>query len=373
MDFHIEREIFLKTLQRVQTVVERRNTIPILGNVLLAVADNVLTLSATDLDVSLRTQCVAEVEIPGTITLGARKLYDIVRELPAATLRLYREENNRVVLTGGPARFVLAGMPAEEFPTLPSPEGGTRVTVPSATLAEMFELTHFAMSQDESRYTLSGTLLQILPTADEEGMLLRMVATDTHRMALVETPLQETGLEAQELILPKKGVSEARKMLTEDDQPVDLVISATHLQVIKPEITLISKLVDARFPNYQRVIPQGNKRILMVDRQQLHGLVRRMSLLSNEKTLGIMIQLTPSSLRITSTNPEQEAAEEEMEASFEGEDPMEIGFNARYLLDIVAALKGATMRIGFQDDESPCLITDPEQDHFFYVLMPMRV
>lgn len=374
MEFHIQREPFLKLLNRIQSVVERRNTMPILGNALLEVtADNRVLLSATDLEVSLRTNGEAEVITPGAMAVGARKLHDVVRELPEAPLHLRSETGERLLLTCGRARFNLACLPAAEFPALPDADGSVRLNYDSATLGDMFGKTAFAMSQDETRFTLNGVLLQLEPGQEEgERAMLRLVATDTHRLALVENPASERTAEARELIIPRKAVLETKKLLDEVNAPVDVVLGESHIQFAREDLVLISKLVDARFPNFRRVIPERNERLLTVDREGLLAAVRRMAVLSNEKSRGIRLEITQGQVTITTTNPEQEAAEEELAATYTDPD-VTIGFNARYLQEILTALEGDSVRLALRNEESPVLVTDPDQDNLLYVLMPMRV
>lgn len=375
MEFQIEREPFLKILSRIQTVVERRNTMPILGNALLAVdADTQrLTLSATDLEVSLRTTVAASVTSSGSLAVGARKLFDVVRELPEAALHLLLEQGDRLLLTCGRSRFNLAGLPGTEFPEIPHGEGSLRIPMPAPTLAHMLAKTAFAMSQDETRFTLNGVFLQVDPgEAEGERPLLRLVATDTHRLAMIENPIPEQSARAHELIIPRKAVQEARKLLEEDEQEVEVVLGESHVQFVRSDVTLISKLVDARFPNYRRVIPERNERLLTLDRDAFYSGVRRMAVLSHEKSRGIRLEVGRNTLTITTTNPEQEAAEEEMAATYT-DTPQAIGFNARYLQEILAALDGSSVRLAMRNEESPVLVTDPDQDNLLYVLMPMRV
>ncbi|MBF0127055.1 MAG: DNA polymerase III subunit beta, partial [Magnetococcales bacterium] len=234
MEFFIDRDPFLKVLSRIQTVVERRNTMPILGNALLEVAGGLLTVSATDLEVSLRTLTPVEMVVPGSLAVGARILFDVVKELPAKAIRL-RREGERLLLTCDRARFDLAGLPGEQFPKLPQPEGEFRIILSHGLLTEMLEKTHFAMSYDETRYVLNGVFLQ-LTAAEIEGEpgRVRMVATDTHRMAMMEKALDGDVPESREAIIPRKTVFEIRKLLEEDDLTPELILGPSHLQLIKP-------------------------------------------------------------------------------------------------------------------------------------------
>ncbi|MBF0341382.1 MAG: DNA polymerase III subunit beta [Magnetococcales bacterium] len=373
MEFFIDRDPFLKVLTRIQTVVERRNTMPILGNALLEVTGGTLTVSATDLEVSLRTFTEVEGVVDGELTVGARVLFDVVKELPSKAIRL-RKEGERLLLTCDRARFDLATLPAAQFPRIPGPEGEFRLALPRDQFAAMLERTQFAMSTDETRYVLNGVFVQV--TAAEEAEApgrIRLVATDTHRMAMVEQALDFPVPESREVILPKKTVFEIRKILEEDDRIPDLIIGASHVQLIKPDLSLISKVVQGRFPDWRRVVPTGNTVRLTTAREAFHQVVKRISTLSHEKSLGVRLMIESNRMRIVTVNPEQEEAEEEMAITFDGEAPMSIGFNARYLKEILTAMTGETARFALKDDESPVLVFDPERGDALFVLMPMRV
>lgn len=374
MEFFINRDPLLKILGRIQSIVERRNTMPILANALLTAKEGQVAVSATDLEVSLNSVAEADVSEPGTITVAARKLFDIVRELPDEQIRIKKDDGNRLTVTCGRARFNLVGLPGDDFPPIPEPQGAVKLSIAPADLSEMFAKTHFAMSQDETRFTLNGILLQMEPAAAKgERNLIRFVATDTHRLALVESPAPDDVNEAREAILPKKAVNEARKLLEEDDQAVELVIGQTHVHFLKPDISLVSKLVDGKFPNYQRVVPKNNDKTLSIDKEEIQGVVKRMSVLSNEKSKGIRLEIGKTKLKVTTSNPENEDAEEEMTATFNGPEDISIGFNARYMQEIFQALDGDSVQMILRDDESPVLVKDPEAEHFLFVLMPMRI
>nr|CRH07618.1 DNA polymerase III subunit beta [Candidatus Magnetococcus massalia] len=376
MEFHVSREPFLKALGRLQTVVERRNTMPELGNALLEAREGGLVLSATDLEVSLRTECPAEVEIPGAIAVSARKLFEIVRELPQDDLRLRSESGERLVLTCGRARFTLVGIEADKFPPLPEVDQGQRFDLDGQQLAEMIAKTHFAMSQDETRFTLNGILLHMVSGADAETAsgngVLRMVATDTHRLAMSELALDMPVDESMELIIPRKAVQELRKLMEEDEEPLELGLDEKFIRVTKPGLELSSKLVNGRFPNYQRVIPRENPHRLELEKGELMGVVKRMMVLSHEKSRGIRLQMENDHIKVSTQNPEQEAAEEEMPATFDGKS-MSVGFNARYLQEIVSVIEGDNVVFRVRDEESPVLVDEAAGPGYLYVLMPMRV
>lgn len=378
MEFHIDRGPFLKALSRVQTVVERRSTMPILGNALLELQDDQLTVSATNLEVSLRTVCAAEVVEPGSLTVNAKTLHDVVHELPEESILLRKSNRNRLRLTCGRAKFELAGMPSDQFPTIPQADGGYRFSMVHDVLRDMFTKTHFSMSYDENRFTLNGLFLQVTPSSvGEDGMegvegMVRLVATDTHRLAMVES-YASTPSEAREVIIPRKAVQEIRRMLDEDTQPLDIILDESYIQLVRPEVVLVSKLVEGRFPDYRRVIPQGNPLHLNVDREKLLGVVKRMSVLSQEKSRGIRLEIEGDQMQFNTNNPDQELAEEEMQVSLEGGTALTIGFNARYLKEFLAVMSGENVCFSLKNDKLPVLLTDPGKVGTQFVLMPMRV
>jgi DNA polymerase III subunit beta len=375
MELHINKDPFLKALTRIQTVVERRNTMPILGNALIETGEGKITISATDLEVSLRTVCDAEITDMGSLAVSARTLFEIVRELPEGSIHIRGETNNRMRLSSGQAKFTIAGFPGSAFPEIPEAMGDKRHTFERDTLLGMFNKTHFAMSYDDTRFTLNGIFLQLTPNLESgEPSKVRMVATDTHRLAMIEQVLEDGAVtEPVEIIIPKKTVFEVKKLLEEEDEQVELVVGDTHIQFIKPDITLISKLVQGHFPDYRRVIPSQNSLRLTMDRAQLDTVVKRMMVLSHEKSRGVRMAITKDSMLLSSNNPEQEAGEEPMDVVYEGEEPVTIGFNARYLREILTAMEGDRVRFLLRDDEAPSLVFDPDRDNALFVLMPMRV
>ena len=373
MELHIDRDPLQKALARIQTVVERRNIKPILSHALLEAAGDMLTLTATDEEVSLRTTCAAEVDAEGSMAVNARTLFDIVRELPPSTVHLRAEANNRIRLTCDRARFDLAGLPADQFPEIQPTGDGERFPFEHSLLSEMLNKTHFAMSYDDSRFSLNGVFLQFSPAGEGSVEQVRMVATDTHRLAMVEKPIGHGMSETRELIIPKKAVHEIRRLLNEDSQPVELILGDTHMQCIKPEITLVSKLVQGRFPNFRRVIPQNNNLNLFIGRAALDSVVKRVSVLSHEKSRGIRLLVNGNVAKIFSNNPEQEAGEEEIQVSFDSDQEISIGLNARYLREILTAMEGEQVCLSLRDDQSPILLSDPEKKDAICVLMFMMV
>lgn len=365
MKFTAEREAFLMTLQTVMGVVERRQTMPVLANVLIVCKENGLALTATDLEVELQANGTATVLESGEITVPGRKLLDIVRALPDKSAITFATEAERAVIRAGKSRFALATLPAPEFPTIESIDAGQHVQLPQAELKRLIEKTHFSMAQQDVRYYLNGMLLE-LSTSE-----LRVVATDGHRLALASASLAEAVPSDRQVILPRKGALELQRILgTEGD--VQLAIGQNHLQIQLNGVRFTSKLIDGRFPEYGRVIPADPPQLVTADRNLLRAALQRAAILSNEKYRGIRLTLQPNLMVLQAHNPEQEEAEEEVDVQHQGAS-LEIGFNVNYLLDALAAVDGEHVQLGFTDGNSSCLIQRPDVTNSKYVVMPMRL
>ena len=367
MKFTMHRENLLKPLQAVQGVVERRQTLPILANFLLTIDDGRLSVTGTDMELEL----VASTELPdaeaGEVTVPARKLVDICRSLPAdAEIRL-EVDGEQVLVRSGRSRFRLTTLPAVDYPSSDSLTGELRVMVKEGELKRLLELTHFAMAHQDVRYYLNGLLLDI-----GEG-LLRAVATDGHRLAIAEIPV-ETGDTARQVIVPRKGISELLRLLGSGDGEVIIDVGSNAIQIALPEVRLTSKLIDGKFPDYRRVVPKGedSDKTVVVDREQVRLALTRAAILSNDKYRAVRLCLEPNVLRVVANNPEQEEAEDEVEVAYEGEG-LEIGFNVSYLIDALTALPGEEAEIHLGDSSSSCLITPKGEGDCQYVVMPMRL
>ncbi len=367
MKFTMHRENLLKPLQAVQGVVERRQTLPILANFLLTIDGGQLSVTATDMELEL----VASTELPdaeaGEVTVPARKLVDICRSLPAdAEIRL-EVDGERAQIRSGRSRFTLTTLPAVDYPSSDSLTGELRVTVKEGQLRRLLELTHFAMAHQDVRYYLNGLLLDI-----GEG-LLRAVATDGHRLAIAEIPVQ-TGDAARQVIVPRKGISELLRLLGNGDEEVIIEVGSNAIQIALPEVRLTSKLIDGKFPDYRRVVPKGedNDKTVVVDRERVRQALARAAILSNDKYRAVRLCLEPNVLRVVANNPEQEEAEDEVEVAYEGEG-LEIGFNVSYLIDALTALPSEEAEIHLGDSSSSCLITPKGEGDCQYVVMPMRL
>ncbi|HTX23064.1 MAG TPA: DNA polymerase III subunit beta [Steroidobacteraceae bacterium] len=358
------REAILAPLQSVIGVVERRQTMPILANVLLAVRENRLSITGTDLEVELVASHEVEVQRHGEVTVPGRKLLDIFRALPERVSVNLATEGERMTLRAGRSRFTLSSLPASEFPVVEEIGAQQQLTVPQAALRQLIDKTHFSMAQQDVRYYLNGMLLET------EGTVLRAVATDGHRLALCETAIDATAKSSQ-VIVPRKGVLELQRLLATEGT-LELLIGTNHVRAKIGDIRFTSKLIDGRFPEYGRVVPAQPTKRVEGDRELLRQSFQRTAILSNEKYRGIRLSVRPGWLTIQAHNPEQEEAEDEVEVSYEGEE-LEIGFNVTYLLDALAALESERVEIGLTDPNSSCLVRAPGATNAKYVVMPMRL
>ena len=364
MKFTAARETLLKPLQAVIGVVERRQTMPILSNVLLVARDGQLAVTATDLEVELVAQADVDTETGGEITVSGRKLLDICRALPEGSEISVAASAEKLAVRSGRSRFNLATLPAAEFPVVEDIKASQGITVSQETLGRLIEKTHFSMAQQDVRYYLNGMLLET------GGGQLRAVATDGHRLALSQADA-EGSAEAQQVIVPRKGVLELQRLMTGEGE-VNVELGANHVRIQLDGIRFTSKLIDGRFPEYERVIPKESSNELKADRGALRGALQRTAILSNEKYRGIRLVIRDSGVVLQAHNPEQEEAEEELEVEYSGED-IEIGFNVNYLLDALGAVDGDEVTLSVQDSNSSCLIREPGNSDNTFVVMPMRL
>ncbi len=367
MHFTIQREALLKPLQLVAGVVERRQTLPVLSNVLLVIEGQQLSLTGTDLEVELVGRVALEEPAePGEITVPARKLMDICKSLPSDALIDIRVDEQKLLLKAGRSRFTLSTLPANDFPTVEEGPGSLTVTLPQANVRRLIERTSFAMAQQDVRYYLNGMLLEL------GGNLLRAVATDGHRLAMcsMAAPLEQS--ERHQVIVPRKGILELARLLTEQDADVAIVLGQHHIRATTKEFTFTSKLVDGKFPDYERVLPKGGDKLVVGERQELREAFTRTAILSNEKYRGIRLQLANGLLKIQANNPEQEEAEEEVAVEYSGS-TLEIGFNVSYLLDVMGVMTTDKVRLILSDSNSSALVQEFDNDDSAYVVMPMRL
>src|ERR1700722_743414 len=368
----LERTALLKALGHVHRIVERRNTIPILSNVLIDVRERQLTLKATDLDLEATESAPADVSQDGATTVAAHVLYDIVRKLPeGAQVSLdMTGETGQLLLRSGRSRFHLQSLPASDFPHLTTGYLTHRFTLAAADLKKLIDNTQFAISTEETRYYLNGIFVH---TVDVGGAtMLRAVATDGHRLARVEMPAPEGAAGMPGVIVPRKAVSEIQKLLEDMTQEVVVEISPTKARFQFGDVKLTTKLIDGTFPDYGRVIPSHNDKRLVVEKEPFQRAVDRVSTISSERGRAIKLSISDNRMTLSVNNPDSGSASEEIEVDYDST-PIEIGFNARYLLDIAQQLSGDTALIKLSDPGSPTIIQDRDGSAALYVLMPLRV
>jgi DNA polymerase-3 subunit beta len=363
----INREELLTPLQAINNVVERRQTLPILGNVLVnADETGKVTFTATDMEVEVKTQIDANIETQGAVTVPAKKFFDICRALPTDSELKFETKEEKITIRSGKSRFLLATQPATDFPSIGTFESFVDFELPASTLKGLLEGTQFAMAHQDVRYYLNGLLFELREDT------IRSVATDGHRLALCNraAPIGQT--ETRQIIVPRKGVVEISRMIGDSDEKVAITVGENHMRVTTARQSLTTKLVDGRFPDYERVIPRAGEKNVFADRELLRAGLARASILSNEKFRGVRVALSKNQLTAIAHNPEQEEAEEEIEVEYDGE-ALEIGFNVSYLLDVLSVLDCVKVQVDFIDSNSSCLIRDPDDKQALYVVMPMRL
>ena len=366
MRFSLQREVLLKPLAQVVNVVERRHTLPVLANLLVRVNGGQLALTGTDLEVEMVARTAVEDAQDGEITIPARKLFDIVRALPDGSRVTISQSGDKVTVQAGRSRFSLATLPANDFPSLDEVDATEQVSVPEAALKELLERTAFAMAQQDVRYYLNGLLF------DLRDNILRCVATDGHRLALCETNLGQEHGGKRQIIVPRKGVQELQRLLEGGDRQIELELGKGHIRVKRDDVTFTSKLIDGKFPDYEAVIPIGADREVKIDREALRASLQRASILSNEKYRGVRVEVSPNLLKISAHNPEQEEAQEEVEAETHV-DSLAIGFNVTYLLEALGALRDEFVVIQLRDANSSALVRGAGSQHARHVVMPLRL
>jgi len=366
MRFTLQREAFLKPLAQVINVVERRQTLPVLANFLVQVQNGQLSLTGTDLEVEMVSRIAVEDAQDGETTIPARKLFEIIRALPDGSRITVSQTGDKITVQAGRSRFTLATLPSNDFPSVDEVEATERVAIGEATLKELIERTAFAMAQQDVRYYLNGLLF------DLRGDALRTVATDGHRLALCETDLAKPSGSKRQVIVPRKGVTELQRLLESGDREIELEVGRSHVRVKRDDVTFTSKLIDGRFPDYEAVIPIGADREVKVDREALRASLQRAAILSNEKYRGIRVEVSPGNLKISAHNPEQEEAQEEIEADTTVSD-LAIGFNVNYLLDALSALRDEEVIIQLRDSNSSALVRESSSEKSRHVVMPLRL
>jgi DNA polymerase-3 subunit beta len=359
------RDALLKPLQVVSGIVERRQTLPILANILIRKDGERVSFTATDLEIQIQTSAdIGAGKDAAATTVAARKLVDILRALPEADVALALT-NKKLTITSGKSRFNLQTLAAEEFPTVAQAEFTADFALPASTLKYLLSMVHFAMAQQDIRYYLNGMLLVV------DGTTVRAVATDGHRLALCEVTKDDASSKI-EAIIPRKTVLELSRLLPDSDEPVRVQMAANQVKFGFGDIELVSKLVEGKFPDYQRVLPAANTKVFAIGREDLMHALQRAAILTTDKFKGVRMVLATGGLKITSTNADQEDAQEELEIDYTG-DGLDIGFNVSYLLDVLANLKNEQIRFSLGDSLGSALITMPDSERFKYVVMPMRI
>lgn len=367
MKFSISRDALLKPLNLVAGVVERRQTLPVLSNVLLVLEGQQLSLTGTDLEVELVGRVpVDEASTVGEVTVPARKLVDICKSLPEGSDIHFSVEEGKATVRSGRSRFTLSTLPAREFPSVEEGAGTQQFSLKQGQLKRLIDRTSFAMAQQDVRYYLNGMLLEI-----RQGQL-RVVATDGHRLAMCTFGETLADQQDTQVILPRKGVLELARLLMSENEDIAMSLGSNHLRATTGEFTFTSKLVDGKFPDYERVLPRSAEKVVLGSRLDLRQAFTRTAILSNEKYRGVRLKLSEDNLEIVANNPEQETAEEQVAVEYQG-DALEIGFNVSYLLDVLGVLSGETIKLSLSDPNSSALLEEAQDGDSLYVVMPMRL
>ena len=371
MKVTLERATFLKSLGHVQSVVERRNTIPILANILIRAEGNTVSFVATDMEIEINENMPATVAKAGAITAPAHTLYEIARKLPeGAQVELTSSNSNQLTLSSGRSNFKLGCLPVEDFPKMPEGDLLHKFTLTADMLRALIDRTRFAMSTEETRYYLNGIYLHTTKHKDQD--VLRAVATDGHRLARVEMPAPEGINAIPGIILPRKTVGEVRKMLDETGGTIEIALSEAKVRFAFDGVVITSKLIDGTFPDYERVIPAHNDKTMAVRTRDVAAATDRVATISSEKSRAVKLSLTPGHLVLSANSPEAGSATEELEVTYDGA-LLDVGFNARYMLDILQQIKGESATFTLSDSSVAAIIHDNEDLSALYVLMPMRV
>ena len=366
MKFQIQREDLLNSLQQIIGAVEKRQTMPALSNVLIKTSNDSLSLTATDLEIEFVTHSNMIIDEPGEITVPARKLLDICKSLPSDSEISITIKDEKAMIQSGRSRFSLVTLPASDFPSLDEISSNSEFEIPQATLKDIIDKTAFAMAQQDVRYYLNGLMLEV------GSKVLRAVATDGHRLAYCEKETDCELPDIKQVILPRKGVLELARLLDNSEEKVKIILGNNHLRVEINNIRFTSKLIDGRFPDYNRVIPDDGNCIIKAEREVLKQALIRASILSNEKYRGIRLVLENNLIHLQAQNPDQEEADVDLEVDYTG-DSLEIGFNVNYMIDALNATACDTAQLTLRDSNSSCLLTYPDQADCKYVIMPMRL
>ena len=366
MNFNIKRDELLPGLQCVSGNVDRRQTLPILSNLLFNIKPNLLSITATDMEVELIVDVDVKLDQTTRLTLPARKLLDICRALPEGATLEFDIQNEKALIKSGKSRFTLAMLPAQEYPVIDITDETTSFSVNQEKLMNLLANTQFSMAQQDVRYYLNGLMLEI------SSNNLKAVATDGHRLAFDETEIKASTNETKQIIVPRKGVTELMRLLQAGQDDANIRVSKNHIQVRSGNLSFTSKLIDGKFPDYQRVIPELSETVVIASREELKASLSRASILSNEKYRGVRVVFNENSLHILAHNPDKEEAEEEVSVTYSGEE-MEIGFNVSYLIDALSTIKTEKVKLSVLNPNSSCLVIPEQKARCQYVVMPMKL
>jgi len=371
MEFAIDRNTFLKGVSLTQGFVEKKSTVPILANILIETEKDNISITATDLEIGIKALYPANVEAEGKITVSAKKIYEIVRELPDNIVFFKVNEKNWIEIKCGKSVFNIVGLSSEEYPFFPDTEKGEFCTIDDTVIKDMIDATYFSMSTDDSKYSLNGIyLIQIM---ENEKNRLRMVATDGHRLSLIDKKIEDNISSLEKgCILPRKGILELRKFIEEEQGSLGFKFMDNNIVFSKEETMIVMRLVDGDFPDYKRVIPELQNKPLQVNRSEFMHVLKRISILTSENTKGVKLELSNNKLNIRSSSPEYGEANEEVDAVFSG-DNMAIGFNARFMLDILKYISSENIEFHIKDEMSPGIIKPDTEEEYLAVVMPMRL
>lgn len=371
MKLKIKKDELLKGLQRIQGVVEKRTTMPILSNMLLMAEGDGIEIVATDLELGLRGHYSAEVEQPGAVTVSAKKMYEIARELPEENVQIQVDEGSWVTVTSGHSQFKLVGLPKEEYPSLPDVGEDGLITIAGDTLRDMIKKTLYAVGENDARHVLNGLFVEMTPS--KGALTVRMVGTDGHRLSMIDREVNAKHKE-ESLIVPRKAMMELRRLLEEDSATKELTmgISKNHILFKRDGLVMVSKLIEGNYPNYLQVVPTESTKSVTLPKDALAHAVKRVSILSKEKTNAVKVQLEKGRMVLSTNNPEVGEATEDLSVDFDGES-LTIGFNSRYLMDVLSGMGTDKIQMTFNDQLSPCLIMEEGDENYKCVIMPMRV
>ena len=371
MKFIVTKPVIFKTLSHLQSIVNKKNTLPILSNILIEADQNSLTLSSTDMDISIRETINCDVVESGSTTLNAQIMFDIIKKLPdTSEIEFISNDSKILTIRSNVSKFSLSCLPKDEFPIIETKSSGKKITVKAQTIFNLINKTKFAISNEETRYFLNGLYFNI--SSDEKSSILTFVGTDGHRLATSSSKTKQYNNEVPGVIIPKKTINELSKLLAENSNDIEIDISSNKIIFYIENLILISKLIDGNFPDYKKVIPNNNNQQLTVNRLSLLSAVDRVSTIANEKSPSIKFKLLKNLINLSTINNENSTATEDLEAKFDGNE-IEIGFNSRYIMDILGNLEGEEIKLSFNDNVTPIIAQEQSNSDIIYVLMPMRV